>query len=67
MLKKDFSIDDYLGKSRRLITKENLKKFLVELNSEIKSKEINFLEIVDEDKNIYKVIGEPELSFFWDL
>ncbi|MBU8883835.1 DUF4145 domain-containing protein [Kaistella sp. DKR-2] len=67
MLKKDFLIDDFLGKSRRLITKENLKKFLVELNNEINNKEIVFLEIVDVEKEIYKVIGEPELSFFWDL
>ena len=66
MLKKEFSIEDFLGKSRRLISKENLSKFLNELNKEIKSKEIDYLEIINDKLGVYKVLGEPELSFFWD-
>jgi hypothetical protein len=66
MLKKEFQIDELLGKSKRLVSKDNLKKYLMEMNKEIESGAINYLEMVDENSGIYKVIDEPELSFFWN-
>ena len=65
MLKKEFQIDDLLGKSKRLITKEKLKNFLEEMNKEIESNNIDYLEIIDKENSKYKIIGKPELSFFW--
>lgn len=66
MLKKDFVFEEILGKSKRLISRENIKKFITEMNKEINSGKIDYLEIVDEKKEIYTIIKEPELSFFWD-
>lgn len=65
MLGKEYSIDLLIGKSRRLISKDNLKKFLQDLNEEIETKRIEYLETIDRDSHQYKIIKQPELTFFW--
>lgn len=66
MLKKEVLADELLGKSKRLLSKENYKNFIDKMNKEIEDGEIDYLEIVDKLNLKYKVIKEPELSFFWD-
>lgn len=65
MLGNEYVIDVLIGKSKRLISKDNFKKFLENLNEEIDQKQIEYLEIIDRDLSKYKIIKEPELSFFW--
>lgn len=65
MLGKEYSLDSLIGKSKRLISKDNFRIFLQRLNEQIDGEQIDYLEIIDRDINIYKVVGEPDLSFFW--
>jgi hypothetical protein len=66
MLNTDVSIDQIIGKSKRLITKSNLESFKKRFISQIKDNSITYLQLVDEDTEIFRVLAEPDLSFFWD-
>lgn len=65
MLEKEINLYDLIGKSKRLISKNNLANFEKDLVDDIKNGSFLFIEIVDEEKLLFKVIKEPELSFFW--
>ncbi len=65
MLDKEINLYDLIGKSKRLISKNNLARFEKGLVDDIKNGNFLFIEIVDEEKLLFRVIKEPELSFFW--
>uniref|UniRef100_UPI00404A5F8F DUF4145 domain-containing protein n=1 Tax=Flavobacterium sp. TaxID=239 RepID=UPI00404A5F8F len=66
MLGKHMSLTQILEKSKRLIIKKNFPEFEQRLITEIAQGEIDFIAIVNQDKEtIYQITKQPEFSFNW--
>lgn len=57
------SINEILGKSRRLIKPKLFTSFVEELNNEIKESKIDFLSVNEEFENKYNIVKKPEFTF----
>lgn len=60
MIGKEDELKNILNNYNKLIEKESLGDFIQKLNEEIKDGKIEFLEIVDESTNKYKIIKEVD-------
>lgn len=66
MIGKEFSMTEILGKSKRLIPKEDYKTFEDSFRREIVDGKIDYFSIIKEpDESIYKVEKEPDFTFDW--
>lgn len=65
MLGKEVKLDDLLGKSKRLLSKANYKSFREQLIKDIQDKKFDFLEIVNEEKALFKILSKPKYVFSW--
>lgn len=57
------TINEILGKSRRLIKPKLFTSFVEELNNEIKESKIDFITINEEFENKYNIVKKPEFTF----
>jgi hypothetical protein len=57
------SINEILGKSRRLIKPKLFTSFVEELNNEIKDSKVDFLTVNEEFENKYNIVKKPEFTF----
>lgn len=68
LLKKELTLSELLGKSKRLIEKSKYPDFQSQFEKEVKSKKIDFLEInpiSEEKETTYFIIKVPEQSLPW--
>ena len=66
MVSKEFTINQILGKSKRLIPNKNFKEFEDKLKKNIKLGKYDFITmIVDKEETTYKIEKVPDLSFDW--
>lgn len=66
MLQQEYTLNQLLGNSKRLIVKKNYKTFEDKLIEEIENGNIDYVSISKKNAEvIYKIEKEPELSFFW--
>jgi len=64
MIGQEFTLNQILGKSRRLIAKEAFNDIEKKFKEQITSSTVDYVEIVGDEPDIkYKVIKEPELAF----
>lgn len=59
------SIETIIGKSKRLIPKQQYSEFLEQFADDVKEGKFSFIETT-EDEKVYKITGEPAFSFDWD-
>lgn len=66
MINKEYTIDQIIGKSKRLIPKENYKDFVDKFKSEIESSTHDYATMrLTGKKILFKIIKEPDFSFDW--
>nr|WP_315396808.1 DUF4145 domain-containing protein [uncultured Sphingobacterium sp.] len=59
MVDKEIKLDAILGKEKRLISKQNFIQFQKSLNNEIHEKKHDFLELLNDSENTYKITKVP--------
>lgn len=67
MLKTVITVDELVGKSKRLMSKNNYAAFKQMLIKEIKDSKIAFLELSNEENAKLTVLKEPDLSWSWEI